>query len=105
MKVIQFYDDYTYQHSVGVMAISLFLAKNLEEDGARSFTAKEKMTLALGALLHDFRMRFCVKSRKPAWGLQLRSFFNYTEKLVLGFSEMFGGSTKTDNRVTFPACV
>ena len=53
MKVIQFYDDYTYQHSVGVMVTSLLLAKKLEEDGVRSFTAKEKMTLALGALLHD----------------------------------------------------
>ena len=29
------------------------MAKKLEEDGVRSFTAKEKMTLALGALLHD----------------------------------------------------
>lgn len=53
MKVIQFYDDYTYQHSVGVMVASLLLAKKLEEDGVRSFTAKEKMSLALGALLHD----------------------------------------------------
>jgi len=53
MKVIQFYDDYTYQHSVGVMVTSLLLARKLEEDGVRSFTAKEKMTLALGALLHD----------------------------------------------------
>jgi len=53
MKVIQFYDDYTYQHSVGVMVASLLLAKKLEEDGVRSFTVKEKMTLALGALLHD----------------------------------------------------
>ena len=53
MKVIQFYDDYTYQHSVGVMVASLLLAKKLEEDGVRNFTAKEKMTLALGALLHD----------------------------------------------------
>lgn len=53
MKVIQFYDDYTYQHSVGVMMTSLLLAKKLEDDGVRKFTAKEKMTLALGALLHD----------------------------------------------------
>ena len=53
MKVIQFYDDYTYQHSVGVMVTSLLLARKLEEDGVRSFTAKEKMTLALGSLLHD----------------------------------------------------
>lgn len=53
MKVIQFYDDYTYQHSVGVMVTSLLLAKKLEEDGVRKFTAKEKMSLALGSLLHD----------------------------------------------------
>jgi len=36
MKVIQFYDDYTYQHSVGVMVTSLLLARKLEEDGVRS---------------------------------------------------------------------
>jgi len=53
MKVIQFYDDYTYQHSVGVMMTSLLLAKKLEDDGVRKFTVKEKLTLALGALLHD----------------------------------------------------
>jgi len=53
MKVIQFYDDYTYQHSVGVMVTSLLLAKKLEDDGVRKFTTKEKLTLALGALLHD----------------------------------------------------
>lgn len=53
MKVIEFYDDYTYQHSVGVMVTSLLLAKKLEEKGIRKFTAKEKLSLALGSLLHD----------------------------------------------------
>ena len=53
MKIIEFYDDYTYQHSVGVMVTSLLLAKKLEDNGVRKFTAKEKLSLALGALLHD----------------------------------------------------
>ena len=42
MKVIQFYDDYTYQHSVGVMVTSLLLARKLEEDGVRSFPPRRR---------------------------------------------------------------
>ena len=45
MKIIEFYDDYTYQHSVGVMVTSLLLAKKLEDNGVRKFTAKENYRL------------------------------------------------------------
>ena len=54
LRTIYKYDEYTFEHSVGVAVTTLALARKLEQDGVlEPMAPKDRMSLALGALLHD----------------------------------------------------
>ncbi|WP_286934179.1 MULTISPECIES: HD-GYP domain-containing protein [Aminobacterium] len=53
LKNISKHDEYTYEHMIGVMTVSLLIAKEGEDTGLFSFSFQDKINLGLGALFHD----------------------------------------------------